>query len=170
MNPILFVLSGLPGVGKSTLSQYIAKKYKAIYIRIDTIEQGGRDLCDFDVQGEGDELAYRIATDNLRLGANIVADSCNPILLTRNKWTEVAIQNNCILVNIEVVCSDKNEHKKRIENRVSEVQNLKLPTSMDVVQREYHTWEGNRILIDNAKNLFKQQWKTWMKNWLCFRE
>lgn len=150
MKPILFILSGLPGSGKSMLSQYIAKKYQAVYLRIDTIEQGLRDLCDFDVEGEGYELSYRIAADNLKLGINVVADSCNPIILTRKKWEEVAVETNSIFINIEVICSDKNEHRRRIETRVTEVENLRLPTWKEVENREYHPWKKERILIDTA--------------------
>lgn len=150
MKSILFILSGLPGTGKSTLSQFLAEKYKALYLRIDTIEQGLRDLCNCDVAGEGYGLAYQIADDNLKLGINVVADSCNPIPLTRNKWEEVAINNNCIFVNIEIICSDKNEHKKRIESRVAKVKHLKLPTWEEVEHREYHSWKNKRILIDTA--------------------
>ncbi len=92
--PILFILSGLPASGKSTLSKFIAKEYKAIYLRIDTIEQGLKDLCNIDVEGEGYRLAYKIAMDNLKLNLNVVADSCNPINLTRKEWEQVATSNN----------------------------------------------------------------------------
>jgi len=80
---ILFILSGLPASGKSTLSKFISKEYQAAYLRIDTIEQRLRDLFKQDIHGEGYGLAYKIAEDNLKLGQNVVADSCNPIMLTR---------------------------------------------------------------------------------------
>lgn len=150
MKPILFIMSGLPGSGKSTLSQYIAKEYNALYLRIDTVEQGLRDLCDFDVEGEGYRLSYRIASDNLKLGLNVVADSCNPIALTRREWEEVAEGNKAISINIEIICSDKNEHKRRIETRKTEIKNLKLPTWKDVEVREYDEWENERIVMDTA--------------------
>lgn len=60
MRPTLFILSGLPGSGKSTVSQFLAKRYDTLYLRIDTIEQGLRDLCHYDVEGEGYALAYKI--------------------------------------------------------------------------------------------------------------
>ncbi len=91
--PILFIFSGLPATGKSTLAKSISSKFSAIYLRVDTIEQGLRELCNFDAQGEGYQLSYRIATDNLNLGVNVVADSCNPIDLTRNEWEKVATLN-----------------------------------------------------------------------------
>ncbi len=48
MKPTLFILSGLPAAGKSTLSKLISQEYGAVYLRIDTIEQGLRDLCRFE--------------------------------------------------------------------------------------------------------------------------
>ena len=150
MPPTLFIISGLPASGKSTLAKLIAKKYSAFYLRIDTIEQGLRDLCSFDVHGEGYRLSYRIATDNLKIGHNVVADSCNPINLTRKEWQDVAKANNSIFINIEIICSDKAEHRKRIESRISEIEGLKLPNWNDVENREYHQWETDRIMIDTA--------------------
>lgn len=152
MKPILFILSGLPASGKSALAQLVAREYAAVYLRIDTIEQGLRDLCDCDVQGEGYRLSYRIAADNLKLGCNVVADSCNPIELTRREWEEMAEESGGRIVNIEVVCSDKAEHRKRVENRQSEVKGLKLPTWEEVESREYHPWETDRIVIDTASS------------------
>ena len=72
--PTLYIFSGLPGSGKSTLSQTIARQLGAVYLRIDTIEQGLRDLCSIEVEGEGYRLAYRIAFDNLCAGMSVVAD------------------------------------------------------------------------------------------------
>ena len=148
--PVLFILSGLPASGKSTLAKLLAKEYNAVYLRIDTVEQGLQDICGLNVQGEGYRLSYRVAIDNLKLGNNVVADSCNPILLTRIEWQEVAIGNGSQYVNIEVVCSDEKEHKKRVKTRRSEIKGLKLPTWEEVKNREYHSWDFERIIIDTA--------------------
>lgn len=110
--PILFALSGLPASGKSTLSKFVAKKYNATYLRIDTIEQELKDLFNIDVQAEGYCLAYKIAIDNLKLGLNVIADSCNPIDITRKEWEIIAQSNNGEIINIEIICSDEKEHKK----------------------------------------------------------
>ena len=160
MKSVLFILSGLPASGKSTLSMLLAKEYCAVYLRIDTIEQGLRDLCKFDVRGEGYRLAYRIASDNLKLGHHVVADSCNPIMLTRREWEEIAIQNESIFTNIEAVCSDKEEYRKRIETRKADIKGLKLPTWDEVENREYHSWENERIIVDTANKSIE----------ICFEE
>ena len=154
--PILFIFSGLPASGKSTLAKFIVREYNAVYLRIDTIEQGLRDLCNTKVEGEGYRLAYRIASDNLKQNLNVVADSCNPINLTRNEWEEVAKLNKSDFINIEIICSDKTEHKKRAELRTSEVKNLKLPKWNEIVNREYHTWQKQRIIIDTANKSIEE--------------
>jgi predicted kinase len=149
----LYIFAGLPGTGKSTLAQKLAQHVNAVHLRIDTIEQGLRDLCDARVQGEGYRLAYRIAADNLRLGIDVIADSCNPLELTRREWEQVAEDNQAAYINIEVVCSDTDEHRQRIERQSSTVPGLKLPTWSDVQKREYHDWTKKRILIDTAGRL-----------------
>src|SRR5262245_27135972 len=87
----LFIFSGLPGSGKTTLAKVVARRIGGAYIRIDTIEQSLRDLCAVNVEAEGYRLAYRVASDNLRSGLSVVADSCNPIELTRREWERVAL-------------------------------------------------------------------------------
>ena len=148
--PILYIFSGLPGSGKSTLSQMIARQLSAFYLRIDTIEQALRELCSIDVQGEGYGLAYRIAAENLCVGMSVVADSCNPIELTRREWEQVARDARADYVNIEVICSDSSERRLRAETRDAEVSGLKLPTWNEIENREYHDWTVERVIVDTA--------------------
>ncbi len=148
--PQLYIFSGLPGSGKSTLAKKLASKIHAVYLRVDTVEQAIRDLCDFKVKGEGYRLSYRIAADNIRLGLNVVSDSCNPINLTRDEWQDVAISSDAEFINIEIICTDEEEHQRRVESRVSDIPNLQLPQWSQVKNREYHPWSAMRIVIDTA--------------------
>ena len=36
---MLYIFSGLPGCGKSTVAKMLSEKLKAVYLRVDTIEQ-----------------------------------------------------------------------------------------------------------------------------------
>ena len=36
---MLIILGGLPGVGKTTIAKVLSKKLKAVYLRIDSIEE-----------------------------------------------------------------------------------------------------------------------------------
>jgi predicted kinase len=166
--PILYIFSGLPGVGKSTLAKIVATLLNAVYIRVDTIEQGLRDLCKINVQGEGYRLAYKLAQDNLRVGNNVVADQCNPINLTRKEWNEVAIKNGCNYVNIEIICSDKSEHRSRVENRENEIVNLTLPTWKEVIERKYDVWDEEHIIIDTANRTVDECIEELMEKINCY--
>lgn len=150
MKPILYIFSGLPGSGKTTLAREAAKILKAPYLRIDTIEHGLREICSVNVQGEGYRLTYRVAADNLRVGNDVIVDSCNPWELTRNEWEKVATDNDSHFINIEIVCSDSREHKTRIENRESDMPGFRLPTWRETQERDYHEWTRDRIVIETS--------------------
>jgi len=150
MNPVLFIFSGLPGVGKTTIARALAQHYKAAYLRIDTIEHALRELCEVNVQGEGYRLAYRIAADNLLAGNLVVADCCNPWELTRSEWEGVALSTKSSFVNIEIVCSDSTEHQHRVENRVNDINGFTLPSWQEVKKRDYQEWNRARIVIETA--------------------
>jgi len=148
--PTLYIFSGLPGVGKTTLAKELAYYCKAALLRIDTVEQGIRDLCSFEVQGEGYRLSYRLAKDNLKIGNSVIADSCNPVQLTRKEWQEAATSVGADFINIEVICSDRQILKKRIETRFSDIPNLNLPSWQEILQREYHQWNEAHLIVDTA--------------------
>ncbi len=146
----LYILSGLPGSGKSTLARLLAARVGAAHLRIDTIEQALRELCSMHVVDEGYRLAYRVAGDILGAGVSVVADSCNPIELTRRAWERVAMEAGADPVNLEIVCSDAEEHRRRVEQRSSTVPGLRLPTWQEVRAREFQAWTTGRIVVDTA--------------------
>jgi predicted kinase len=146
----LYIFSGLPASGKSTLSLELARRVKAVYLRIDTIEQTLKEVNLLEVKSEGYEVAYRLAADNLNIGLSVVADSCNSIVITRRAWENVATRSKAKFINIQVACSDKGEHRRRVETRTSTEPGRKPPTWQEVESREYDTWAQDRILIETA--------------------
>ena len=111
----LYIFSGLPGTGKSTLAKRLAQETGALYMRIDTVEQALHELCNYSVGAEGYQLSYRLIADNLKLGVSAIADSCNTIKLTRDEWEQVATRESAVFSNIEIRCSDSTEHRHRVE-------------------------------------------------------
>lgn len=147
---MLYIFGGLPGTGKTTLSLGLARERKAVHLRIDTLEQRLRDFGLQELGPAGYMVAYGVALDNLRLGLAVVADSVNPIAVTRNAWREVAQEVGIPFVEIEVICSDEQEHRRRVETRASTVPGLVLPTWEQVVNRTYEPWDREHVVIDTA--------------------
>jgi predicted kinase len=146
---MLVVLSGLPGVGKTTIARELAASMGAVHLRIDTIEQALRN-AGVEVEGEGYSVAYAVAEDNLRLGRIVVADCVNPWPLTRDEWRFVADRAGVRAVVVEIVCSDVEEHRRRVESRSADIVGHRLPTWMEVLERDYRPWSCERLVIDTA--------------------
>jgi predicted kinase len=90
-----------------------------------------------------------VAEDNVVLGRTVIADSVNPWPITRAAWRDVAIRAGVRYVEIEVICSDAMEHRRRVEVRVPELNGPTL-TWQDVVARDYRPWDGDRIVLDTS--------------------
>jgi predicted kinase len=147
---MLFIFGGLPATGKTELSKFLAASLNAAYIRIDTIEQELKNKGLKDIYDEGYQIAFSLAVDNLKNGIPVVADSTNPVKESREAWVNVAKQAQTSFTEIEVICSDKQEHKKRVETRNTDIPNLLLPDWESVTSMEYQHWYSPDIVLDTA--------------------
>ncbi len=149
---MLIVFGGLPGTGKTTLARALSIQLEAAYLRIDTIEQALRSsgMLSGDVGPAGYLAAYALAAENLRLGRTVVADAVNPLTITRAAWREVAAAAAVPVVEIEVICSDAGEHRRRIETRSIDIPDLSTPTWQQVVERTEDAWDRPHLVLDTA--------------------
>ena len=147
---MLVIFSGLPGVGKTSIARALATATGAVHLRIDSIEQALRG-CGWTVEGEGYAVAYVVAEDNLRLGRIVIADSVNPWPLTRDAWRAVATRAGVRAIEIEIVCSDTEIHRHRVESRVADIPGHTVPSWREVTERDYRPWDRERMMIDSAR-------------------
>ncbi|MEO3434351.1 AAA family ATPase [Inquilinus sp. CAU 1745] len=148
--PMLIAFSGLPATGKTSLARAAALALGAVHVRVDTIEQALRSVVGGEVGEEGYEVAFRVAADNLRLGHIVIGDSVNALKITRDAWRTVADCLQLPCAEVEIDCSDSEEHRRRVESRAPDIEGLALPDWRQVVEREREPWDRPRIVIDTA--------------------
>ena len=148
---LLIILCGLPGTGKSSIAQELARQIGAVHVRIDTIENALRHSeRPVEVTDHGYAVAYAVVADNLRIGHTVVADSVNPIAITREAWRGVAFRAGVSFFEVEIVCSDPEEHRRRVETRVADLEGHVQPTWQQVVERENEPWDAD-LVVDTAR-------------------
>jgi hypothetical protein len=75
----------------------------------------------------------------------------NPLKVTRDSWAEIARLAGAPLIEVEVLCSDLEEHRARVESRRSDIEGLSPPSWQDVVGIRYEPWSGPHIIVDTAR-------------------
>lgn len=149
---MLVIICGLPATGKTTLARALAWQTGAVHLRVDTIEQAivRSGLAAQPLGPVGYLVAYALAEDHLRQGLTVVAESVNPLAITRDAWRDVAMRADVAAVEAEIVCSDTAEHRHRAEHRIVDIPDLALPSWDAIVHRDYEPWHREHVVIDTA--------------------
>ena len=154
--PILIAIGGLPATGKTTIARRVASRRRGVYLRVDTIEvaiaesegaYGASNEWEF---APGYLVSGAVAADQLRLGLDVVAESVNAFDVTRDRWREIAREQDARLLEVEIVCSDPDEHRRRAEQREIDIPGITAPTWQEIVDRDYRPWSRDHLIIDTA--------------------
>lgn len=99
-------MGGLPGTGKTTLARLLAARIGAVHLRVDTIEQAivRSGVARHPVGPVGYVVGYALAGQHLRQGLTVIAESVNPLSVTRDAWRGTAVRAGGRVVEVEVVC------------------------------------------------------------------
>lgn len=151
--PVLVVLSGLPGVGKTTVARAASRRLGAAHVRVDTLEQallrGG--LPEADLGALGYAAALAVATDQLAVGCPVVADLVNAVPEARDAWERLAHDSGARLVRVVIECSDPETHRSRVQERQPDLEGHRMPTWAEVRDRDWTPWPGAELRIDTAQ-------------------
>lgn len=150
--PLLVVLGGRPGTGKTTLARRLAAELHCAYVRIDAIETAVArcGLAQPPVGPVGYVIGHELAAANLNLGTPVVIDAVNPVPEARAGWRGLAAIAR--LVVLETMIGDDAEHRRRVTARTPDLADQVVPTWDDVLAWEYVPWDderdGPRVVVD----------------------
>lgn len=150
MSALLAVFTGLPGVGKTTLARPVADSLGATFLRIDTIEVAvARSGLLPGLSPVGYLVASGIAADQLRAGRPVITDAVNSVETARVGWREVAAEFDVPVRFVQVICSDVEEHRRRVVGRDPDLRGHVLPTWAQVRTRVWEPLIDPHLVVDN---------------------
>lgn len=156
--PLLVVVGGLPAVGKTAVCRALLGERPMTppmtWLRVDSIEQALRrsgEMAPDMPGGAGYYAAAAVAGDVLSTGGDVLVECVNPLPITRRLWERTAVDAGSRLLQVELVCSDRDEHRRRVEQRVSDIEGLVLPDWRDVLQRDYAPWPEADLRLDTGR-------------------
>ncbi|CAM5722767.1 hypothetical protein SCANM63S_00919 [Streptomyces canarius] len=149
---MLIVMGGLPGTGETTLARLLTARIGAVHLRVDTIEQAivRSGLAQHPRRPGGLRRRIRPGRGASAQGLTLIAESVNPLSVTRDAWRATAVGAGVPVLDVEVVCSDPAEHRLRVTSRSVGIPDLPLPNWQQVVDREYEPWDRKRVVVDTA--------------------
>lgn len=148
----LIIVSGIPGTGKSTLSESLSKNLSIPVFSVDPIESAiikSGIKKSFETGYAAYLVAETLASEHLKLGSSVIIDAVSPVIESRKMWNDLASKYNAKQVIIECVLDSK-IHKKRIESRTRNIPGIPEVTWEDVENRrkEYLAWQEDRLALD----------------------
>ncbi|WP_030680326.1 AAA family ATPase [Streptomyces cellulosae] len=149
---MLIVLGGLPATGKTTLARLLAARLGAVHLRVDTIEQAivRSGLARHPIGPAGYVVGYALAEEHLRQGLTVIAESVNPLAVTRDAWRDAGVRAGMPTTEVELVCSEPAEHRHRVTSRSVDIPDLPLPGWQQVIDQDYEPWDREHIVLDTA--------------------
>ncbi|MFE3113281.1 AAA family ATPase [Kitasatospora indigofera] len=155
---MLIAMAGLPGAGKSSVAGALGRELTAPVVSVDPIEAAMWRAGVARGQPTGLAaylVAEAVADGVLALGQSVIVDAVNAVQEAREQWRLLAARHGVPVVFIEVVCSDRAAHRRRLEGRSRGIEGFEEP-DWEAVQRrreEFAPWAGDRLVLDSVADL-----------------
>ena len=152
--PRLVVVAGLPGTGMTTLARPLAESLAAAYLRVDAVETALERVTGTPAGIAGYAVVHEVAASNLLLGLPVVIDAVSPVPESRASWQGLAERAGAALTVLETRLDDAAEHRRRVEARLPDLPEQRVPTWSDVTSLDYAQWDedrdGERTSVDTT--------------------
>lgn len=158
----LIIFTGLPGTGKSSLADAVGRELGIpVFARdwlVATLRAAGFGLpqnSDRILGFAGYELLTTLARRQLSLGQSVILDCVLGMTSTRERWRKLAAAYRANWRVIECVCSNKEIHRARLQNRQRDKPGW-VSVSWETVERlsaDYAPWDEARLIIDSVRSV-----------------
>jgi predicted kinase len=151
--PKLIVVSGLPGTGKSTLSEKIASHLELPIFSVDPIESAiikAGIKKSFETGYAAYLVAEKLTEEQVKLGNAVIIDAVNAEDEAKQVWIDCATNLGIPLVVIECILKDERLHRARIEARVRGLHGFDEISWERVQERRkaYTLWKENILTVE----------------------
>jgi len=155
--PVAILVAGVPGTGKSTLAEGLARELRAAVFSMDW--QLGA-LTPFEVVTNENQtplaemMLVGALARQLQLGLDVVLDETGHEVAARERYRRVAESLGARFIGVECVCSDADVHRSRVEGRDRGIPGWRPSVPWEHVQRMQGLWEAwpeAHLVLDSAK-------------------
>lgn len=151
----LVIFSGLPGTGKSTLANKLARELRWPLLRIDDVTGDVPDNAGLDFWDSRIEILLGLAEAQLELGMSVIVDS---VFMNKDRYHAQAIarEHHARFRPIHTFISDETIWEERITARYLELNHPAVST-WDQIQRQrnhFRVWEpGTALFLDAIQSV-----------------
>jgi predicted kinase len=155
--PHLIVLSGLPGSGKSTIAELLAKRLRLPIFSVDPIESAivkAGIARSFETGLAAYLVAATLADEQLKLGNSVIIDAVNAEEEGKDVWRGLAKKHGVELI-VLLVALERSLHRQRLESRVRNLHGFSEVTwdKVEARRKAFTAWKEPFLELDTSRDV-----------------